>query len=197
MIPLIDKTNVGGVTADWPFGKIQNKTLSVDGTPVNEETYQDFHQFFEKMFAESGILANGLPDNQTNDFQLFEAFTKLTHPAFDDTGLTFASDAPDYDWNNAGSPFYDVAFKAMPNEVALCGVAESGCTVTADVPVMTLPAGARPASEVVCIATIQDGAANPVPQAIKIETSGVVTALGLAPTLGTYKIYFDGVSFRK
>ena len=34
----------------------------------------DYVQFMEKMFADSGLTANGDPDNATNGYQLFEAF---------------------------------------------------------------------------------------------------------------------------
>lgn len=193
---LVTKTNVDSATSDYPFGKIRNKTIGVAGTPVNVELYGDIHQFFEKMFADSGITANGLPDNVTNTFQLYLAFQKLTHPAFSTTGITFASAAA-YSWANAGSPFYNCAFKAMPNEVALCGVAESAVSASADTPVMTLPVGARPASEVYVSGLKQDGGGTITTVALKIATTGVVTAIGLTSTLGTWKIYFDGVSFRK
>jgi hypothetical protein len=76
-IKLEDKTNVVAPNATYPYGKIRDNSGSSNGTPVNEQVYGDFHQFFAKMLAESGITANGLPDNQTNGFQYFEALLKL------------------------------------------------------------------------------------------------------------------------
>lgn len=193
---LINKANVDGVTSDYPRGKARDKTVSVAGSRANVEMFGDILQFFEKMFAESGILANGLPDNVTNTFQLYLAFQKLTHPDFSTSGLTFSSGSG-YSWANTGSPYYSCAYKAMPNGVELCGVAESGVSSSADTPVMTLPAAARPASTVVVSAQKQDGAGAISPVSLSIASSGVVTAIGLTATLGTYKIYFDGVIFRK
>lgn len=193
---LSTKANVDAPSADYPYGNIRNKTLSVAGSRVNVEMYGDITQFFEKMFAESGITANGLADNATNGWQLFEALTKLTHPAWSTTGLTFATGGA-YSWANAGSPFYSCAFKAMPNEVALCGVAESGVSSSADTPVLTLPIGARPSAEIYVQGFKQDGGGARSSIILKIETSGVVTAIGLTATLGTWRIYMDGISFRK
>jgi hypothetical protein len=193
---LSTKTNVAAPSVAYPYGNIRNKTLLLAGTPVDVEVYGDIHQFFEKMFDASGITANGLPDNVTNGFQLFEAFTKLTHPAWSTTGLTFATGGA-YSWANAGSPFLNCAFKAMPNEVALCGVAESGVSASADTPVMTLPVGARPSADVYVLGIRQDGGGARSSVVIKIESSGVVTAIALTATLGTWKIYLDGIRFRK
>ncbi|NCX55596.1 MAG: hypothetical protein EBW87_00135 [Burkholderiaceae bacterium] len=70
---LQDQVNVVAPSADYPFGRIKNDTGSRDGTPVNEELYGDIHQFFAKLLNEAGLTANGLPDNTTNGFQLFNA----------------------------------------------------------------------------------------------------------------------------
>jgi hypothetical protein len=76
MIPLVDKQNATAPDSDYPFGNIKDNPGNGTGTPVNKEVYADFHQFFEKMFSESGIVANGLPDNEYNGFQLFWALLK-------------------------------------------------------------------------------------------------------------------------
>lgn len=73
MIPLINKDNVESADDVYPFGNIKDKIPTAPGTPVNVKTYADFHQFFEKMFSESGLTANGLPDNEYNGFQLWQA----------------------------------------------------------------------------------------------------------------------------
>lgn len=73
MIRLQDKQDVEAPSGDYPYGSIQDQGMSVDGTPVNRQVYSDIHQFFEKMFFESGLTANGLPDNEANGYQLFEA----------------------------------------------------------------------------------------------------------------------------
>jgi hypothetical protein len=76
-IKLEDKPRVDAPDSDYPYGKIRDKTPTEGGTPINTEVYGDFHQFFAKMLAESGVVANGLPDNEYSGFQYFEAFINL------------------------------------------------------------------------------------------------------------------------
>jgi hypothetical protein len=59
--------------SDYPYGGVKDDLGTENGTPVNEYTNGDIHQFFAKMLAEAGITANGLPDNNYSGFQFFEA----------------------------------------------------------------------------------------------------------------------------
>lgn len=77
MILLKDKTNVTAPNVNYPYGDIKDNTGIGDGTPVNRRVYADFHQFFSKLFNNSGLVANGLPDNEENGFQLFEALLRV------------------------------------------------------------------------------------------------------------------------
>lgn len=77
MIKLEDLTRAGAPTSAYPFGFIINETGSNNGTVVDADGFNDLFQLKEKMFAESGITANGLPDNETNGFQLFQAFLSV------------------------------------------------------------------------------------------------------------------------
>lgn len=70
---LADKKNVQAPDSDFPFGRIKDNDGSNNGTPVDEDVYGDFHQFFEKLMSAAGITANKLPDNDYSGFQLFEA----------------------------------------------------------------------------------------------------------------------------
>lgn len=72
-IKLEDKPNTVAPNSDYPYGNIQDNTGSNNGTPVNILVYADFHQFFAKMMAESGIVYNDQPDNATNGFQYWLA----------------------------------------------------------------------------------------------------------------------------
>lgn len=74
---LTNKTNVAAPDSVYPFGRIKDKTSTQPGTPVNEDSYGDFHQFFEKLMAASEITANDLPDNAYNGFQLFQALKRV------------------------------------------------------------------------------------------------------------------------
>lgn len=70
MRSLASKTNVTAPGGDYPYGRLKNNPGDGTGTPVNELVYGDFHQFFEKLMADAGLSANGLPENSANGFQL-------------------------------------------------------------------------------------------------------------------------------
>lgn len=80
MIKLENKPNVTAPNAAYPFGNIKDKTSSEAGTGVNVAVYGDMHQFFAKLFAASGLTANGLPDNESNGFQLYKALLGVVAP---------------------------------------------------------------------------------------------------------------------
>lgn len=74
-LDIVDKPNTDGPDGTYPYGKIRDNTGAGNGTPVNTEVYGDFHQFFARLMAIAGIVANGLPDNSVNGFQLFTALS--------------------------------------------------------------------------------------------------------------------------
>jgi hypothetical protein len=76
------KTNVDNSDANYPYGKSKDDPLGVSGTPLNHEYFQDSEQLFEKVFADSGILANNLPDNNANGYQLTAAFYRQFNPEY-------------------------------------------------------------------------------------------------------------------
>lgn len=69
----IDKSDL----TNYPDGRIQNNQGSGNGTPVNEIVYGDLHEFFAKLMRLYGIDYNGLPDNETNGYQLVNAVRAL------------------------------------------------------------------------------------------------------------------------
>lgn len=71
---LQNKTNVEAPTVAFPYGKSKDNTGTNNGTPVDVERFNDWDQFFERLFDKSGLTANGLLDSADNGFQLFEAF---------------------------------------------------------------------------------------------------------------------------
>ena len=77
---LQNNTRAGAPNADYPFGYIVDENGSNNGTFIDSNFLNDLWQLKEKMFDESGLTANGLPDNLTNGFQLFEAFKKVLKP---------------------------------------------------------------------------------------------------------------------
>jgi hypothetical protein len=76
-INLQAKQNVDPQNSEYPFGKIRNNDGTNNGTPVNEEVYGDFHQFFAKMFDVSGLSYNNNPDNAYDGFQYYEALVAV------------------------------------------------------------------------------------------------------------------------
>jgi len=78
MRKLLDAGNVDNSNpADYPDGRIKDNTGAGDGTPVNEFTKGDIHQTVMKAKRLYGITENGLPDNETNGFQMLEGFIAL------------------------------------------------------------------------------------------------------------------------
>lgn len=73
MILLEDKDEVNAPDGDFPYGSVRDRVGSTPGTLGNTKNHSDFHQFFSRMIALSDVTPNGLLDNLTNGFQLFEA----------------------------------------------------------------------------------------------------------------------------
>jgi hypothetical protein len=82
MKKLLDKVNVEAASSDYPYGRPKNNTGTNNGTPVDLEFLGDYVQFFEHIMNQAAITPNGLPDNVTNGFQLFEAFLKVVRTSY-------------------------------------------------------------------------------------------------------------------
>lgn len=80
-IALENKSNVDPPDSDYPYGRIRNNPGNNTGTPVNEQVYGDFHQFFARMLDQADVVANGLPDNDYSGFQYFEAMEQIIRNA--------------------------------------------------------------------------------------------------------------------
>lgn len=63
--------------SNYPNGRIKNNTGAGNGTPVNEFVYGDLHEAKDKLMRLYGISYNGLPDNETNGYQLIDALIAL------------------------------------------------------------------------------------------------------------------------
>lgn len=198
-IKLVSKTNTDPISGTYPYGKIRDDVAPGTGTPVSTQVYGDFHQFFARMAALAGVTLNDLPENNTNGFQYNEAFKLLTHPDWTSVGVTFPSSPPDYDFADVGAPQYDVAYKTMQNEVALCGVFGTPYYTSGIITqIMQLPSGAEPSMQVYVTAQIDDGTGNIAPFSLIITTSGeVVPAMTLPSSATGYIIYLDGITYRK
>lgn len=73
-ISIIAKVNTDGVSTEYPYGNIRNNDGSNNGTPVDVNTYADFHQFFAALMDNAALVFNNLPENATNGFQYLAAF---------------------------------------------------------------------------------------------------------------------------
>lgn len=69
----VDKSDL----VKYPDARIRDNDGSGNGTPVNEALYGDQHEFFAKLLRLYGISYNGLPDNESNGYQLIEAIKAL------------------------------------------------------------------------------------------------------------------------
>lgn len=84
---LSSKTNVQIPDGNYVYGKLLDNDGSQNGTPYNESLYGDIQQFFERMFALSGITANGLPDQLYTGFQLYDAYQATARPYYSYTAI--------------------------------------------------------------------------------------------------------------
>jgi len=67
--------NIIPADADYLDGDIKD---APSGTPVNRATNGDIQQLFAKLLREASITPNGLRDNETNGYQLYDALTKAS-----------------------------------------------------------------------------------------------------------------------
>lgn len=71
--PNVDNSDL----TNYPDGRIKDNSGVGDGTYVNERVYGDIHSMKEKLMRLYGIIANNLPDNETNGYQLIDALIAL------------------------------------------------------------------------------------------------------------------------
>lgn len=63
--------------SDYPNGRIKDNDGSGNGTPVNQFTNDDIHQFLAKMLRRAGITPNGLPENEYSGHQYHQALDAI------------------------------------------------------------------------------------------------------------------------
>jgi hypothetical protein len=67
----------GSDPANFPDKRIRNNDGSGNGTPVNEQVYGDMHEFHAKIMRDAKEPYNGLPDNNSNGYQLYDSLMSL------------------------------------------------------------------------------------------------------------------------
>lgn len=80
MKALKNKTNTVPPGGDYPYGDLKDNPGDNSGTPVNRELMGDIHRTIEKIMDEAGITANGLDDNESNGYQIYEAMKLAFRP---------------------------------------------------------------------------------------------------------------------
>src|SRR5690349_7916756 len=80
---LEDQVNVDAPSVAYPYGRIRDDDGTGNGTPLTEAVHGDYHQFFARLLDISGVVANDLPDNNTNGFQYYLALQAVIDAAVD------------------------------------------------------------------------------------------------------------------
>ena len=79
MIPLKNNPNVDNSNlSDYPDSRIRDNSGTGNGTPVNRSVYGDIHSNISKLMRLYGITPNGIPDNETNGYQIIESIKSLS-----------------------------------------------------------------------------------------------------------------------
>jgi len=86
-----DLPNITTPAGIYPYGRIKDNPGDNTGTKMNEASFGDIFQFFSRMMANAGITSNNLADNNTNGYQLYEAFALLTQYVGTKTALTLTN----------------------------------------------------------------------------------------------------------
>jgi len=75
-------------STDYPSGDITDAAVGVTPTPVKTTTNGDLQQFFAKIMREANVTPNGLRDNTTNGWQLFESLQRVTNALWESVTLS-------------------------------------------------------------------------------------------------------------
>jgi hypothetical protein len=174
-----------GPNTAYPYG------AGLDGsTYVNFKMLNDTLMLMQKMMDVAGVVPSSTPDNVTNGYQLYEALQALINPSFSATGIVYGSTGG-YTAANLGAPYYNVGFKIDGNMVELCGAVAVSIPAPGTFTLFTLPAAARPASQVVVDPKYS---ISNVSSLFTISTAGVLSYSASGSTSGN--IYLDGLRFR-
>lgn len=152
---LLLKQNVNPQNSEYPYGQVRDNDGSNNGTPVNEEVYGDFHQFFAKMFAESGLTYNNVPDNAYDGFQYYDAMVAIITlginvNATNELNKTWDAMSLVNNWINTGSGSYNDAEYQIDEWgwVHLRGkIKRSNASTGNGVGIAILPSGYRPTKD--------------------------------------------------
>lgn len=78
MIPLQSNINVDNSDlVNYPNGRIKDNQGAGEGTPVNRNVYGDLHANISRLMRLYNIAPTGLPDNETNGYQIIDSLIAL------------------------------------------------------------------------------------------------------------------------
>jgi len=73
----VNVINTIPASVDYPMGRIKDDTGINDGTPICEENNGDIQETVTAFMEKAKITPNGLPDNVTNGYQIFDAIREV------------------------------------------------------------------------------------------------------------------------
>lgn len=160
--------NVNAPDSEYIYGRIRDWTSGVAGTPVNEALYGDIHQFIARMMQLSGLTPNGLPDNDYNGFQIFEAYKIAMYEDFE---------TPTYSGSYQDDGSSPIRYRRKGKTIRIkgrTGHATGGSTSVSE-QLFTLPTGYRPKENQ--IFTVPDVSLNNA-AFVEVRTSGQIRLRG-------------------
>lgn len=183
MIRLQDLPRVTAPGGAYPYGNIKDDTGVGDGTPINVETMADIFQFFARMFNQSGLSSNGLPDNQTNGFQYYLAMLQaMTNDQYQ------ILQTPTYAGSYIDDSTRPLRYRKMMSTIRVEGKINQASPIGVSTvqTIFTLPSGSRPPYKISRLAVIISSGAH-IP--VEISSAGVVTIRGDQVTFTTDDVY--------
>lgn len=171
--------------ADYPWGNIKD---APSGTVVDTVMMTDLIQFFQKLMAAASVTPNGLPDNEANGNQFYEAFNTLvrnvTIPALiapDYTGTGYSSGATNpIKYGLMGNGM--VQFKGLLYNSSPTG------GISTNTKVFSIGSGAYPPTDqYFLLADIN----TPSPVYVKVESGGDVYVMGALTPFDSNGVYFN------
>lgn len=119
---LASKPNVQApAPGSYPYGRIKDNSGINDGTPIDEEVYGDFHQFFARLLARTNVTANGLPENGVDGFQYNEALEKLINGEILSVTANTSLTSSHFNWTIIGNSASAITVTLPPATVADIG----------------------------------------------------------------------------
>jgi hypothetical protein len=205
-LKITDFENYESPDGEYPYGNIKDNDGSGNGTPANKETFADIFQFFAKMCDAAGIIPTGVPDNEYDGWQFFEALmaTRWPTPVEDWAALPMVNN-----WINEGSgSYYDLeAAQDNFNNTLLRGHIKRGAASTGEgVVITTLPSDYWPAKNMrFVVPAFSDGVyggkgaveilINTSGEVIPYEMKSTATLLSSLNNVGDY-LCLDGIRFQ-